>query len=154
MKAILAVTLMIFLAVLMGCAGTDQPETPEQSNNDVLENIGVSEGGETGGGETGSGETETGGSTEGIQGVQEWCTPGTSWTHSGSSEGVEGTTSFEIKGFEQYDGKTMCHAVATTDYGQQKMQMDYYFDESEETICYEMTDLNTGTKIGQGCVTE
>lgn len=144
MKLALTITMMLLAAALIGCVGSEpEPQAPTPNQPTPEQETPPTEPTPT--------EPETPPSEQPETGS--WCEAGTQWTYTGQSGGTAGTTSFEIKGFETYNGKQMCHAVATNDYGGQKMQMDYYFDESEEEVCFVMTDLNTGQEMSSGCVT-
>ena len=148
MKTILAITILLFAVVMMGCIGTSTKGTtqePSISNNENAQN--TSTNGETVSEGTG-GQQETGGTSSGTG---DWCAPGAQWNYAGGAGGETESMSFEIKGFGEYDGQQMCHAVGMYEQGGQKMKWDYYFDKNNEKVCYIMTDLNTGTEMSHGC---
>lgn len=112
--------------LLTGCIGGNVPQVPTETE-----------------GESSNGSTAAG-----------WCEPGTSWSYSGSTAEGQGTGTYEIKGTTQYEGQEMCKAVYTYDQDGQQMEMNYYFTENENKVCYEMIDPSTGVVLSKQCNTE
>jgi len=115
MKKLFLVALIALVLLFAGC-------TAQQSNSSTGTTTNNVSGGQTTNQSQNSTVTPT-----------NWCTPGASWTYSGT--GVQGgQASWTIKGFENYKGSTYCHATYTINTEGQNMIIEAYFTENGKDV--------------------